>query len=94
MRGIVIWVVSVLLFNKSLNIIDQNGVFPAEVKVSELNGINDDVMNFPFETQVQIFDLPSMESIDQSRALLWQFHGPGSGNTLSNYNQLYQFYGH
>ncbi len=77
-----------------MNIIDQNGVFPAEVTVSELNGINDDVMNFPFETQVQIFDLPSMESIDQFRALLWQFHGPGSGNTLNNYNQLFLSYGH
>ncbi len=76
------------------DLFDQNGVFPAEVTVSELNGIDDDVMNFPFETQVQIFDLPSMESIDQFRALLWQFHGPGSGNTLNNYNQLYQSYGH
>jgi hypothetical protein len=54
----------------------------------------DNVRNFPFENQVQVFNLPTMENIDQFRNLLWQFHGINSGNTLSNYNQLYQSYGH
>lgn len=76
------------------DLFDQNGVFPIGISVSEPAGINDNVMNFPFENQVQVFDLPTMENIDQFRNLLWQFHGPNSGNTLNNYNQLYQSYGH
>lgn len=73
---------------------DENGVFPAVVSRPEPNTITDHVRNFPFETQVQVFDLPAMENIDQFRTFLWQFHGNGSGNTLNDFNQLFQGYGH
>jgi hypothetical protein len=73
---------------------DENGVFPTAVSRPEPNTITDHVRNFPFETQVQVFDLPAMENIDQFKNFLWQFHGAPSGNVLPNYNQLFQSYGH
>ncbi len=73
---------------------DENGVFPGTVTRPEPGFVNDIVRNFPFETQVEIFDLAGMENIDQFRTLLWHLHGAGSNNILNDYNQLFGSYGH
>jgi hypothetical protein len=94
--------VEILTFNDAdfipnglfFDLYDESGVFPLAVSRPESTFVMDNVRNFPFENQVQVFNLPTMENIDQFRNLLWQFHGINSGNTLSNYNQLYQSYGH
>ncbi len=76
------------------DLFDENGVYPPEMTEQEPNGVDDLVSNFPFETQVQIFGLPLMESIEQFQNRLWQFNGSTSGNTLNNYIQLFQYYGY
>lgn len=73
---------------------DQNGVFPTAVSRPEPLFVTDQVGNFPFETQVEVFALPGMENIDQFKNYLWQFHGAASGSILTDYNQLFQSYGH
>lgn len=76
------------------DLFDENGVFPAEVSRQEPNSITDEVKNFPFETQIQVFGFPGMENVDQFQNLLWQFHGTATGNLLNDYNLLFQSYGH
>ena len=44
--------------------------------------------------QDEAFGLPCVENIDQFRSILWQFHGTLSGNLLSDFNQLFDSYGH
>ena len=73
---------------------DDNGVFPATVTRQEPINITDQVRNFPFETQVQVFDLPAVENIEQFKNFLWQFHSTSTGNVLNDYNTMFQSYGH
>ena len=73
---------------------DESGVFPLAVSRPEPTFVMDNVRNFPFEIQVQVFDLPAMNNIEQFKNFLWQFHGATTGNVLNDYNQLFMSYGH
>lgn len=53
--------------------------------------IRDNIGGFTFLQQLNAFD-PFVETIEEFQARLWQQSGP-NGNTLANYNQLFQDYG-
>ncbi len=76
------------------DLFDENGVFPSAVSVSEPGTVTDNVKNFPFETQVQMFGLPLISDIELFKNALWQFHGAPSGTQLVDYDELFSSYGH
>jgi len=75
------------------DLLDDNGVFPdLNVFPNEVGGVVDDVNAFTFEDQLDALG-PDVLTVEDFNTELWQLHGAGSGNTLIEFNQLFQSYG-